>query len=45
MLLRSLLVAGIILLGVRPVSTKADAVTGTWTGAAQLRGNYYWARS
>lgn len=45
MLLRSLLVAGIILLGVRPATTNADAVTGTWTGAAQLRGNYYWDRS
>ena len=45
MLLRSLLAAGIILLGVRPTSTNADAVTGTWTGAVQLRGNYYWDRS
>ena len=45
LLLRSLLAAGIILLGVRPTSTNADAVTGTWTGAVQLRGNYYWDRS
>ncbi len=45
MLLRSLLATGIILLGVRPTSTNADAVTGTWTGAVQLRGNYYWDRS
>ena len=40
-----LLAAGIILLGVHPRSTNADAVTGTWTGDAQLRGNYYWDRS
>ena len=28
-----------------PTRTGADAVTGTWTGAAQVRGNYYWDRS
>jgi len=44
-LLRLLLAAGIVALGVQPTRTNADAVTGTWTGAAQLRGNYYWDRS
>ncbi len=24
---------------------RADEITGTWTGAATLRGNYYWERS
>jgi hypothetical protein len=31
--------------GIRPQGSSADAVTGTWTGDAQLRGNYYWDRS
>ena len=45
MVLRLSLAAGIVALGVHPKQTNADAVTGTWTGAAQLRGNYYWDRS
>jgi hypothetical protein len=43
--LRLFLAAGIILLGVPPKRSNADAVTGTWTGDAQVRGNYYWDRS
>ena len=43
--LRLLLAASVVALGVRPSHTSADAVTGTWTGAAQVRGNYYWDRS
>ena len=35
--LRLILAAGIAALGVQPAHTNADAVTGTWTGAAQLR--------
>jgi len=45
MMLLLLSAAGFVALGVRPAHTNADAVTGTWTGAAQLRGNYYWDRS
>ena len=45
LVLRLLLAAGIILAGVHPRSSNADAVTGTWTGDAQVRGNYYWDRS
>ena len=44
-MLRLLLAAGIVALAVHPTQTGADAVTGTWTGAAQVRGNYYWDRS
>ena len=40
-----LLVAGVTLFVVHPRHSAADAVTGTWTGDAQLRGNYYWDRS
>ncbi|RLB38486.1 MAG: hypothetical protein DRH30_11390 [Deltaproteobacteria bacterium] len=43
--LRLLLAASIVLLGVHPQRANADAVTGTWTGDAQVRGNYYWDRS
>lgn len=43
--LRLLLVAGLISPGFHPQGSSADAVTGTWTGDAQLRGNYYWDRS
>ena len=43
--LRLLLATSVIALGVHPKHTNADAVTGTWTGAAQVRGNYYWDRS
>ncbi len=39
------LAIGIGLFGVHPRSSNADAVTGTWTGDAQVRGNYYWDRS
>jgi len=45
LVLRLLLAAGITLAGVHPRSSNADAVTGTWTGDAQVRGNYYWDRS
>ncbi|MBW1874899.1 MAG: DUF3570 domain-containing protein [Deltaproteobacteria bacterium] len=44
-MLRLLLAASIVLLGVHPQRANADAVTGTWTGDAQVRGNYYWDRS
>lgn len=43
--LRLLLAASVVALGVNPTRTDADAVTGTWTGAAQVRGNYYWDQS
>ncbi|MBW2225126.1 MAG: DUF3570 domain-containing protein [Deltaproteobacteria bacterium] len=45
MVFRLLFAAGIMLLGLYPQHSIADAVTGTWTGDAQLRGNYYWDRS
>ena len=40
-----LLATGIILLGLPPRGSRADEVTGTWTGDVQVRGNYYWDRS
>jgi hypothetical protein len=40
-----LFASGTIGLALHPKHSHADAVTGTWTGAAQLRGNYYWDRS
>jgi len=40
-----LLTAGIVLLGLPPRGSRADEVTGTWTGDVQLRGNYYWDQS
>jgi len=43
--LSCLLAISIGLLGVHPKRSNADAVTGTWTGDAQVRGNYYWDRS
>jgi hypothetical protein len=43
--LRLLLAASITLAGLQPTRSNADAVTGTWTGDAQVRGNYYWDRS
>jgi len=43
--LRLLLATGIILLGLPPRGSRADEVTGTWTGDVQVRGNYYWDRS
>ena len=44
-MLKLLLVLSICLVGVHPKKSRADAATGTWTGDAQLRGNYYWDRS
>ncbi len=44
-LLLWVLAGGIALIGANPTRSRADAVTGTWTGDAQLRGNYYWDRS
>ena len=43
--LRLLLAAGIVLVGLPPRGSRADEVTGTWTGDVQVRGNYYWDRS
>ena len=43
--LSCLLAISIGFLGVHPKRSNADAVTGTWTGDAQVRGNYYWDRS
>ena len=45
LLLKLLLAIGIGLLGLHPRRSHADEVTGTWTGDAQVRGNYYWDRS
>ena len=45
MFFRLLLAAGIVLLGLPLRGSRADEVTGTWTGDVQLRGNYYWDRS
>lgn len=45
LLLKLLLAIGIGMLGLHPRRSHADEVTGTWTGDAQVRGNYYWDRS
>ena len=37
--------AVLALVGVRALGARADESTGTWTGAVETRGNYYWERS
>lgn len=44
-MLLALLAGGTVPLLVHPSPGNADEVSGTWTGAAQLRGNYYWDQS
>jgi hypothetical protein len=43
--LLALLAGGTLPLLVHPTRGNADEASGTWTGAAQLRGNYYWDQS
>lgn len=38
-------VCAVVFCGLAAARTSADEVTGTWTGSAEVRGNYYWEKS
>lgn len=42
---RSLLICALLAASFDPSMARADRASGTWTGAAEARGNYYWERS